>query len=55
MASQVQKHLSMLMGAYKAVKRRLEELESEPEPPKVKRSRPLSSDDIHDMSTLYSD
>ena len=41
-ASQVQKHLSMLMGAYKEVKRRLEELESkpvDPEPPKAKRAR----------------
>ena len=39
MTSEVQKHLSMLMGAYKEVKRRLEELESKPEPHRAKRSR----------------
>ena len=39
-ASQVQKHLSMLMGAYNEVKRRLDELENKPaEPPVAKRSR----------------
>ncbi len=39
MTSQVQKHLTMLMGAYKKVKRRLEELENKPEPPKAKRRK----------------
>ncbi len=39
MASQVQKHLTMMMGAYKEVKRRLEELENKQEPPKAKRPR----------------
>jgi predicted nuclease with TOPRIM domain len=39
MASQVQKHFTVLMGAYKEVKRRLEELENKPEPLKAKRPR----------------
>lgn len=39
LTSNIQKHLTMLMGVYKDVKRRLEELESKPKPPKAKRSR----------------
>ena len=39
LSSNVQKHLTVLMVAYKEVKRRLEELESKPEPRKAKRSQ----------------
>ncbi len=39
MTSQVQKHLTMLMGVYREVKRGLEELENKPEPPKAKRPK----------------
>ena len=36
MTSNVQEHLRILMGAYKGVKRRLEELESQPKRKKAK-------------------
>ena len=49
MTSNVQNHLMTLMGAYKDVKRRLEELESQPNAKRAKGYNMWYPDDFYDM------